>query len=182
MIGGILEGAERLRRRGSQVAAEALVAEPTLQVAPMRALGGGAYVAATLYVVADLLHLWTVPERFEQWWGYGAFFLAVAVAEGIYGVALLRYRGDVLYLAGILVHLSAVAALYVVVRVVDPRYLGAWGVKPTGMLEASATAVETVAVLVLVMLLGGALRGKVLNALLGFGALASVLWLMGILP
>ncbi len=145
------------------------------------AVGGAAYVAAALFVVADLLYLWTVPVRFEQWWVYGVFFLAVALAQGLYGVALLRYKGDALFLAGIVVHLS-VLALYALTLAVYLPFLGtAWGVKPTNVLDASATAAGLVAVLVLVMLLGSTWRGKMLNALLAVGVLALVLWLTGVI-
>lgn len=150
------------------------------RIEPAHAVGSGAYVAAALFVVADLLYLWTVPARFEQWWVYGVFFLAVAVSQGLYGMALLRYRGDALYLTGIVVHLS-VLALYAVTLAVYVPFLGmAWGVKPTNVIDVLATVAGLAAVLVLVTMLGSALRGKVLNALLAVGTLASVLWFTGI--
>ena len=177
---GQIGGFGTLQRRVPPSLAEAREGGRT-RVEPAYAIGSGAYAAAALYIVADLLYLWTVPARFEQWWVYGAFFLAVAVAQGLYGVALLRYRGDTLYLAGIVVHLS-VLALYAVTLAVNLPFLGtAWGVKPTSLLDTAATAAGLVAVLVLVTLLGSAWRGKVLNSLLAVGALASVLWLTGIL-
>ncbi len=41
------------------------------------------YAAAALSLVAALEHLWVVPQHFEEWWGYGAFFLASAVAQAL---------------------------------------------------------------------------------------------------
>ena len=172
-------GPGTLRRQGSSGLVEARE-DGRNWSEPAHAIGGAAYAAA-LYIVADLLYLWTVPARFEQWWVYGVFFLAVALAQGLYGVALLRYKGDALYLAGIMVHLS-VLALYAVTLAVNLPFLGtAWGVKPTSLLDTAATAAGLAAVLVLVTLLGSAWRGKVLNALLAVGALGSVLWSTGIL-
>ncbi|CAA9448537.1 MAG: hypothetical protein AVDCRST_MAG02-653 [uncultured Rubrobacteraceae bacterium] len=45
-------------------------------------------VAAGLSLVAALAHVWAMPEHFAEWWGYGGFFLVVAVAQGLYVQAL----------------------------------------------------------------------------------------------
>src|SRR5215212_4862247 len=37
--------------------------------------GGTLYAAAALSLLAALVHLWVTAEHFEEWWGYGAFFL-----------------------------------------------------------------------------------------------------------
>ncbi len=50
------------------------------------------YVAVTLTVVAASVHAWETPEHFEEWWGYGVFFMLVAVAQGLYGPALISRR------------------------------------------------------------------------------------------
>jgi hypothetical protein len=39
------------------------------------------YAAASLSLAAALIHLWVMPEHFEEWWGYGTFFLATAAAQ-----------------------------------------------------------------------------------------------------
>src|SRR5215208_4412266 len=57
----------------------------------LRTLGSALYFAAGLSLVAALLHLWVMPEHFEEWWGYGTFFLVVSVAQAVY-VALLLGR------------------------------------------------------------------------------------------
>jgi hypothetical protein len=36
--------------------------------------------AAALSLLAAAIHLWVAPEHFEEWWGYGAFFVVLAVA------------------------------------------------------------------------------------------------------
>ena len=41
--------------------------------------------------VAALIHLWVAPEHFEQWWGYGYFFLVAAAAQLLYAPFLVRW-------------------------------------------------------------------------------------------
>jgi hypothetical protein len=38
------------------------------------------YTVAALSLLAGLIHLGVMPEHFEEWWGYSAFFLVAAVA------------------------------------------------------------------------------------------------------
>ncbi|MDQ3892310.1 MAG: hypothetical protein M3274_05380, partial [Actinomycetota bacterium] len=58
------------------------------------------YAAVAFSLSAALIHLWVIPEHFEEWWGYGAFFLISAVAQGAYGAALLRWPRRPLLLLG----------------------------------------------------------------------------------
>jgi len=51
------------------------------------------YVAAALSLLAAIIHLWVMPEHFEEWWGYGTFFLVVALAQGLYALFLLGRPG-----------------------------------------------------------------------------------------
>ena len=53
---------------------------------PVRVL----YAAAALSLLAALVHLWVTPEHFEEWWGYGTFFLIAAAAQFLYAALLLR--------------------------------------------------------------------------------------------
>jgi hypothetical protein len=48
------------------------------------------YVAAALSLLAALIHLRVMPEHFEEWWGYGTFFLVCAVAQVLYVPVMLR--------------------------------------------------------------------------------------------
>ena len=49
------------------------------------------YAAAAFSLVAALIHLVAMPEHFEEWRGYGTFFLAVAAFRGAYAPVLLRW-------------------------------------------------------------------------------------------
>jgi hypothetical protein len=37
------------------------------------------YAAVALSLLAALIHLRVIPEHFEEWWGYGTFFLVCAI-------------------------------------------------------------------------------------------------------
>jgi hypothetical protein len=60
------------------------------------------YVTAALSLVAALVHLWVMPEHFEEWWGYGAFFLVSAIFQGAYAPALMRWPRPWVFDLGIL--------------------------------------------------------------------------------
>ncbi len=73
------------------------------------------YAAATLSMVAALIHAWVMPEHFREWWGYGIFFLIVALAQWFYALALLRWPRRRTFLIGIIGNL-AIIGLYIVTR------------------------------------------------------------------
>ena len=112
------------------------------------------YAAAVFSLLAAAIHLWAMPEHFEEWWGYGAFFLVSAVAQGAYAVALLRRPGRSLLLFGVAGNLSIVA-LYLVTRTVGVAFFGphAGEVEGVGVADLTATAAE----LALVATLGAVL-------------------------
>jgi MFS family permease len=115
------------------------------------------YVAAAFSLLAALIHLWVIPEHFEEWWGYGAFFLICAVAQGVYGAALLRWPRRPLLLLGIGGNVSIIA-LYLLTRTVGIPFFGphAGEVEGVGVTDVCATASELGLV---VVLLGVLLRG-----------------------
>ncbi len=73
------------------------------------------YAAAGLSLGAALIHAWVMPEHFHEWWGYGTFFLIVALAQWFYAFALLRWPTPLTFLLGIVGHL-AIIGLYIVTR------------------------------------------------------------------
>ena len=116
------------------------------------------YVAAALSLFAALIHLWVMPEHFEEWWGYGTFFLVAAMAQGLYGLALLRWSWQPLLLLGIGGNL-AVIALYSITRTVGIPFFGphVGEVEGVGVADLFATTSE--------LALVGALLGVVLRGL-----------------
>ncbi len=112
------------------------------------------YMAASLSVVAGLIHAWAMPGHYQEWWGYGAFFLVVAVAQVFLSDALLYRPGPRLFLAGVAGNL-AVIALYVVTRTVGIPFFGPYAgeVEEMGMVDLLSIVVELVLVITLVVLL-----------------------------
>src|SRR5215210_5563679 len=49
------------------------------------------YAAAVLSLLAALIHLWVTPEHFEEWWGYGAFFVVAGAAQILYVPIVVLY-------------------------------------------------------------------------------------------
>jgi hypothetical protein len=147
------------------------------------AAGMAVYLAAALSLAAALIHLWVVPEHLREWWGHGAFFLALALAQGLGAALLLRWPDEQpLFLAGIFGNL-AVIALYVVSRTAGVPFGPHAGMaeEMAGVLGLGATAAELGIVVALVTLLEGSWRGRTMNALLFVGALAWAARLLGIL-
>ena len=42
-----------------------------------------------------------MPEHFEEWWGYGAFFLVSALAQALYAPLVLRRPNRMVLLLGV---------------------------------------------------------------------------------
>src|SRR3712207_991194 len=122
------------------------------------------YAAAVFSLLAALIHLWAMPEHFEEWWGYGTFFLVSAVAQGSYGAALLRRPSrPLLLLLGVGGNLSIVV-LYLLTRTVGIPFFGphAREVEGVGVADLSATAAElALVVALLAVLLRGLPRERV---------------------
>ena len=106
------------------------------------------YTAAGFSLVAALVHLWATPEHFEEWWGYGAFFLVSAVAQAAYAAILLARPGQKLLVAGIIGN-SAIVLLYLVTRTLGIPFFGpeAGVVEEVSALDVIATASEAALVI-----------------------------------
>ena len=112
------------------------------------------YLAVAFSLVAALAHVWAMPGHFEEWWGYGAFFVLAALAQGFYGLALLRWPGRTLLLLGIVGNLGVIV-LYLVTRVSGVPFFGphAGEVEGVGVIDLVATLSEVGLVVALAVLL-----------------------------
>jgi hypothetical protein len=101
------------------------------------------YAAAALSLLAALIHLWVTPEHFEEWWGYGAFFLVSAAAQVLYAPIVLLWPARMVLLGGITGNL-AIVALYLLTRTVGIPLFGpeAGEVEGFGFVDVCATASE----------------------------------------
>ena len=113
-----------------------------------RDLGSGrraaiVYLAGALSLVAALVHLWVMPEHFEEWWGYGTFFLISALAQVLYVPLLLRWPNQTVLLLGIGGNL-AIVLLYLLTRTVGIPLFGpeAGEVEGVGFVDVCATTSE----------------------------------------
>ena len=101
------------------------------------------YAAAALSLLAALIHLWVTPEHFEEWWGYGAFFLVAALAHVLYAPLVLVWPTRRVLLLGIGGNLTIVV-LYLLTRTVGVPLFGpeAGEVEGVGFIDLCATASE----------------------------------------
>jgi hypothetical protein len=101
------------------------------------------HVGAALSLLAAIIHLWVMPEHFEEWWGYGTFFLVVAIAQGLYALFLLRRPGRPILLLGVAGNLIVVI-LWVVTRTSGIPLVGphAGEVEEVGALDLLCTLAE----------------------------------------
>ena len=111
------------------------------------------YVAVAMSLGAAAVHIWVVPEHFREWWGYGTFFLVAALAQGLYGIALLKLAGRWLYPIGIAGNL-AIIVLYVVTRTDGIPLLGphAGEVEQLSAIGMASKLVEIILVFALIAL------------------------------
>jgi len=114
------------------------------------------YLGAALSLVAALIHFWVVPEHFEEWWGYGMFFLISAIAQALYSVILPLYPRQPLLALGIAGNLLIIL-IWVTSRTMGIPLFGphAGEVEEVGGLDLAATLAELLLVLVLLGLSWG---------------------------
>lgn len=100
--------------------------------------------AIVLSALASSLHVAAAPEHYEEWVGYGLFFVLAAAAQGVYSVLLL-YRGPAqrLLWAGIIGNASIIG-LYAITRTVGIPFFGpeAGVIEPVGLLDAASKVTE----------------------------------------
>jgi hypothetical protein len=117
-------------------------------------------------IISGSAHGLVTQEHFQEWWGYGVFFLASAICLIGFGLALItdaidpRYMpGDVnrlrrlMYAIGA-IGIVAILALYLVTRTTGiPLGPGSGSVESIGAIDLIAKTTEVLAVTGLVLLL-----------------------------
>lgn len=105
--------------------------------------GMALYAVSVLSLLAAVIHLWVTPEHFEEWWGYGIFFLAAAVAQGLYAPIMLWRPGRTLLLAGLAGNL-AIVILWLATRTTGIPLFGphAGEIEEAGVLDFACTLAE----------------------------------------
>jgi FtsP/CotA-like multicopper oxidase with cupredoxin domain len=109
-------------------------------------------IAVALTMGAAMIHLWAMPEHFEEWWFYGVLFLLLALVQGFYGVALWLWGGRTAFILGMGGNL-AVVVFYLVTRTVGVPFGPHVGeVEAVGVLDLAATTSEVALVVTLALL------------------------------
>ncbi len=108
---------------------------------------------ASLTIETGLLHLIACSDHFREWWGYGVFFLIVALCQIVGGSALLVKSGRGLYLTGI-TGTAVILIVWGISRTVGV-HIGPEGVapEPIGLLDGACTLLEATVVCLLLRLL-----------------------------
>lgn len=111
------------------------------------------WLASAFSFLAALIHLSETPHHFEDWWGYGAFFLTVAGAQGAYSAALLHRASRSLFLFGIAGNLALIF-LYVITRTAGVPFFGphAGEVEAVGAIDLACKLAEVALIIVLLTL------------------------------
>src|SRR3954447_11021343 len=148
----------------------------------LRAPWLAARTAAVLSLVAAWIHFAFVESHWEQWWAYGAFFLACGVGQALFVPVILRWPRPWVVLAGIVGNV-AIVGMYVVGRTYGPPVGPHEHVaERAGAVDLACTASEIALVAVLLVMVGRASRRWIANALLVAGVLLWVARLTGRLP
>lgn len=112
------------------------------------------YAAAGLSTLAGLLHLLVMPEHFEEWLGYGLFFLVVALAQLVYAVLLLRWPASRALLVAGIVGNTTIVGFWAFTRTVGvPLGPAAGEVEAIGAIDTLSKLIELALIGCLLLLL-----------------------------
>lgn len=123
-------------------------------------------VVGVCVIVSGSAHGLVTQQHFQEWWGYGVFFLVTSICLIGFGLALItdaidpRYMpGDVnrirrfMYAAGV-IGIVSILGLYALTRTIGiPLGPGSGSVESVGAIDLVAKATEVLAVAGLVVLL-----------------------------
>ena len=112
------------------------------------------FTAAVFSSVAGIIHAYYMPEHFEMWVGYGAFFLVVTVCQVLLSLVLLAFRPvpRLVIWAGVLGN-AAIIAMWIVARTVGLPYGPMIGeVEEIGLLDLTSKIAELAVIICLIVL------------------------------
>ncbi len=133
------------------------------------------YVTATLSLFAGYIHVAYVDSHLQEWWAYGAFFIAAANLQVIFAALLVRWPRRWLPYAGIAGNL-AIISMYVITRTSGiPLGPHSRVVENAGATDWLTTAAQVGIIVALLAMLEERPRRWIINGLLALGALAWVL-------
>jgi hypothetical protein len=137
------------------------------------------YFTAALSLFAGYVHVAYVDSHLQEWWGYGAFFIAAANLQVLFAALMVRWPRPWLPYAGIAGNL-AIITVYVITRTSGiPLGPHRRVVEEAGATDWATTAAQVAVIIALLAMLEGRPRRWIINGLLVLGALAWVLRLTG---
>jgi hypothetical protein len=137
------------------------------------------YLAAALSLGAGYVHFAYAESHFQEWWGYGVFFVLAGNLQALFA-ALLVWRPRAWQpLVGIVGNLGIVV-VYVISRTSGiPLGPHARVVEAAGAIDWATTAGQVAIIAALIAMLDGRRRRWIINGLMLLGALAWLLRLSG---
>lgn len=139
-------------------------------------------VAVSLSLTAGFVHLWGTSEHLAVWWGYGAFFVGIGLAQTFYGFLLLWNPHPLFHVAAIWGNVGIIV-VYVLTRTSGiPLGPHATVIEDAGLFDMTTTVMELVLVIVVVSMLPTAYRTWTINGLVVVGAAFWGLRLIGYVP
>jgi hypothetical protein len=128
---------------------------------------------AGLSLAAGWVHFAYMQSHWQEWWAYGAFFLACGAGQALFAPVVLRWPRPWVYVTGVAGNL-AITAMYFVSRTAGaPLGPHAHAIEPAGPIDLATTAAELAIVVILLGVLSRTTRGLIVNGLVVTGA---VLW------
>lgn len=137
------------------------------------------YLAAALSLGAGYVHFAFAESHFQEWWGYGVFFIVAGNLQALFA-ALLVWRPRAWHpLAGIAGNL-AIVVVYVITRT-NGIPLGPHSrvVEAAGAIDWVTTAGQVGIIAALIAMLDGRRRRWIINGLMLLGVIAWLLRLTG---
>jgi hypothetical protein len=114
------------------------------------------YAAAMLSMLAGWIHVFFAPEHFQEWVGYGVFFVVASICQMLFSLMVVTNtppRRELLW-AGILGN-TALIALWGITRTIGIPFFGpsAGEVETVGPLDLTAQIAELALIACLIILL-----------------------------
>ena len=114
------------------------------------------YAAAVLSMLAGWIHVFFAPEHFEEWVGYGVFFVVASICQMLFSLIVITSmppRRELLW-AGVVGNLALIA-LWGVTRTIGIPFFGpsAGEVETVGVLDLTAQIAELALIASLIILL-----------------------------
>ena len=126
-------------------------------------------IAALISLAVGYVHLAYVDSHWEDWWAYGAFFLATGVGQVLFAPLVLIWPRRWLLMVGTAGNV-AIVGMYVLSRTQGIPLGPHTGVKESvAFADLATTGAEIALAAVLLMMIGGRLRTWTINLLLVAG-------------